>query len=96
MLLGKKKSPIPVGIGDFSESEQAPNPDSKVRPSLKNPETQFFGLGWHNNHKTTIDTGSYTIDTGSYTIDTGFSIYLVDIYDYWLSKKNLSKQKCWV
>ena len=31
-------------------SQQAPNPDSKVRPSLKNPKTQFFGLGWHNNH----------------------------------------------
>ena len=31
-------------------SEQAPNPDPKVRPSLKNPKTQFFGLGWHNNH----------------------------------------------
>ena len=26
-------------------SQQAPNPDSKVRPSLKNPKTQFFGLG---------------------------------------------------
>ena len=31
-------------------SQQAPNPDPKVRPSLKNPKTQFFGLGWHNNH----------------------------------------------
>ena len=31
-------------------SQQAPNPDSKVRPSLKNPKTQFFGLSWHNNH----------------------------------------------
>ena len=31
-------------------SQQAPNPDSKVRPSVKNPKTQFFGLGWHNNH----------------------------------------------
>ena len=31
-------------------SQQAPNPDSKVRPSLKNPKTQFFGLGGHNNH----------------------------------------------
>ena len=30
-------------------SRQAPNPDPKVRPSLKNPKTQFFGLGWHNN-----------------------------------------------
>ena len=30
-------------------SQQAPNPDSKVRPSLK-PKTQFFGLGWHNSH----------------------------------------------
>ena len=27
------------------QSQQAPNPDSKVRPSLKNPKTQFFGLG---------------------------------------------------
>ena len=26
-------------------SQQAPNPDSKVRQSLKNPKTQFFGLG---------------------------------------------------
>ena len=26
-------------------SQQAPNPDSKVRPSLKNLKTQFFGLG---------------------------------------------------
>ena len=26
-------------------SQQAPNPDPKVRPSLKNPKTQFFGLG---------------------------------------------------
>ena len=26
------------------------HPDPKVRPSLKNPNTQFFGLGWHNNH----------------------------------------------
>ena len=26
-------------------SQQAPNPDPKVRPSLKNPRTQFFGLG---------------------------------------------------
>ena len=26
-------------------SQQAPNPDSKVRPSLKNPKTKFFGLG---------------------------------------------------
>ena len=26
-------------------SQQVPNPDSKVRPSLKNPKTQFFGLG---------------------------------------------------
>ena len=31
-------------------SQQAPNPDPKVRPSLKNQKTQFFGLGWHNNH----------------------------------------------
>ena len=31
-------------------SQQAPNPDPKVRPSLENPKTQFFGLGWHNNH----------------------------------------------
>ena len=28
-----------------SLSQQAPNPDPKVRPSLKNPKTQFFGLG---------------------------------------------------
>ena len=38
-----------------SLSQQVPNPDSKFRPkslskSLKNPKTQFFGLGWHNNH----------------------------------------------
>ena len=52
-------------------SQQAPNSDPKVRPSLKNPKTQFFGLGWHNNHKTTIDSGSYTIDSGSCTIDSG-------------------------
>ena len=26
-------------------SQQAPNPDPKVRPSLKSPKTQFFGLG---------------------------------------------------
>ena len=26
-------------------SQQAPNPDPKVRPSLKKPKTQFFGLG---------------------------------------------------
>ena len=26
-------------------SQQAPNPNSKVGPSLKNPKTQFFGLG---------------------------------------------------
>ena len=26
-------------------SQQAPKPDSKVRPSLKNPKTQIFGLG---------------------------------------------------
>ena len=26
-------------------SHQAPNPDPKVRPSLKNPKTKFFGLG---------------------------------------------------
>ena len=26
-------------------SHQAPNPDSKVRPSLKNPKPEFFGLG---------------------------------------------------
>ena len=52
-------------------SQQAPNPDRKVRPSLKNPKTQFFGLGWHNNHKTTISTGSNTISTGSDTISTG-------------------------
>ena len=26
-------------------SQQVQNPDSKVRPSLKNPKTQFFGLG---------------------------------------------------
>ena len=26
-------------------SQQALNPDSKVRPSLKNPKTKFFGLG---------------------------------------------------
>ena len=26
-------------------SQQAPNPDPKIRPSLKNQETQFFGLG---------------------------------------------------
>ena len=39
-------------------SQQAPNPNPKVRPSLKNPKTQFFGLGWHNSHKTTISTGS--------------------------------------
>ena len=26
-------------------SQQAPNPGPKVRPSLKNPKTQFFGLG---------------------------------------------------
>ena len=26
-------------------SQQAPNPDPKVRPSLKNPKPQFFGLG---------------------------------------------------
>ena len=26
-------------------SQQAPNPESKVRPSLKYPKTQFFGLG---------------------------------------------------
>ena len=32
------------------KSQQAPNPDSKVRPSLNNPKTQFFGLGWHKNH----------------------------------------------
>ena len=31
-------------------SQQAPNPDPKVRLSLKNPKTQFFRLGWHNNH----------------------------------------------
>ena len=31
-------------------SQQAQNPDPKVRPSLKNPKTQFFGLGWHNDH----------------------------------------------
>ena len=30
-------------------SQQAPNPDSKVRPSIKNPKTQFYGLGCHNN-----------------------------------------------
>ena len=27
--------------------------------------------GWHNNHKTTIDSGSDTIDSGSSTIDSG-------------------------
>ena len=26
-------------------SQQAPNPDPKFRPSLKNPKTQLFGLG---------------------------------------------------
>ena len=26
-------------------SQQAPNPNPKVRPSLKSPKTQFFGLG---------------------------------------------------
>ena len=26
-------------------SQKAPNSDPKVRPSLKNPKTQFFGLG---------------------------------------------------
>ena len=26
-------------------SQQAPNPDPKVRPSIKNPKSQFFGLG---------------------------------------------------
>ena len=31
-------------------SQKAKNPDPKVRPSLKKPKTQFFGLGWHNNH----------------------------------------------
>ena len=25
-------------------SQQAPNPDPKVRPSLKKPKTQFYGL----------------------------------------------------
>ena len=28
-----------------SLSQQAPNPGPKVKPSLKNPKTQFFGLG---------------------------------------------------
>ena len=32
-------------------SQQAPSSDPKVRPSLKNQKTQFFGLGWHNNHE---------------------------------------------
>ena len=39
--------------------------------SPKSQSQDSKDLGWHNNHKTTIDSGSYTIDSGSYTIDSG-------------------------
>ena len=47
----------------------SPSPKSSLpRPNPKevpNPKVQL-GLGWHHNHKTTIDSGSYTIDSGSH------------------------------
>ena len=46
-------------------SQKAPNSGPKVRPSLKNPKTQFFGLGWHNNHKSVITSSSGCITSSS-------------------------------
>ena len=40
----KENSPALVQVPN-PLSQQAQNPDPKVRPSLKNPKTQFFGLG---------------------------------------------------
>ena len=40
----KENSPALVQVPN-PLSQQAQNPDPKVRPSLKKPKTQFFGLG---------------------------------------------------
>ena len=50
-------------------SQQSLSPDPKVLTkclSLKNPKIKFLDWGWHNNHKTSIDSGSCSIDSGSH------------------------------
>ena len=49
--------------------QQAPNPEPKVRPSLKNPKTQFFGLGWPNNHLIICDGGQLFISVKMKPLD---------------------------